>query len=392
MHTAKNYGKNSIFAFSVREDWLKKLNEDAEKIKKYGHDCDELVFLCTSKFTATERDNVTLTEVNSDFGFSLVLYGVERLRMLLNKHSGLIAQHPQIFHPAFFPNQSSLTATAQRDLLVIDNVIANDTLATWLARRLQLEGYQVWSRATSPIAGTSVNETVEKLVKSNAFRLLQIMSIESVSDVEFNARRAYAFGVGDNLVLPLLGNEFDFRKLDSKSSKLETVSFTNSWADGLNAPSRPLADSGCAGFRDAATRLSTTFGVMPDLIKEEPERLISSQFAVQKIPTGINRYDSDIELNDQDIQELALKWAFRKLDKKRFLSFFAPPLDLKRKFGINQIGGAAWELVTEIDKISVRTLIPELIRKSLVVHCIGKGLRYCLEFDGLYFPENPSSK
>src|SRR4051812_13966030 len=54
---SRNGKRTSIFAYSVREDWLKKLKEDAGKIKKHGHTCTHLVFLVTAKITATERDN-----------------------------------------------------------------------------------------------------------------------------------------------------------------------------------------------------------------------------------------------------------------------------------------------------------------------------------------------
>src|ERR1022692_299975 len=49
LHSGKNGdGKSTIFAFSVREDWRKKLGEDAAKIAQHGHPCDKLVFLCTA--------------------------------------------------------------------------------------------------------------------------------------------------------------------------------------------------------------------------------------------------------------------------------------------------------------------------------------------------------
>lgn len=387
LHTAKNGGKNSIFAYSVREDWFDKLNEDAQKVKKHGHACDDFVFLSTANFTAAERDSA-IKEIRANYGFTLSLYGLERLRMLLNKHPQLITQHPHIFHPAFFATQTIMNGTAPRDLLVIDNVVEDDTMATWLARRLQLEGYQVWSKATSPVAGSSVNETIEKLVKSRAFRLLQVMSPHSVAASDFNSRRSFAFGVADNLVLPLAVADFDATKLDNKTSKLETISFARSWAEGLSSLLKTLANSGCPGFRDATTRLATSFGVMPGLIKEEPERVISSQFDVVKIPKSVTRYVSDREINDQEMQEMSFQWAFRKADKNRFLSFFPPPPDLKKKFAIRDKGGAAWDIVTEIDKIAVKSLMPELIRKSLIVHCISNGLKFCPEFDGLYFPED----
>lgn len=49
-------GTTSVFAYSVREDWRAKLAEDAAKIHKHGHDCEELVFLTTARFSAGERD------------------------------------------------------------------------------------------------------------------------------------------------------------------------------------------------------------------------------------------------------------------------------------------------------------------------------------------------
>src|SRR5260221_7928690 len=40
----------TIFAYSVREDWRDKLNEDSEKIHKHGHACQRLAFLSTGAF------------------------------------------------------------------------------------------------------------------------------------------------------------------------------------------------------------------------------------------------------------------------------------------------------------------------------------------------------
>jgi hypothetical protein len=51
-----NPGDVTIFAYSVREDWRKKLAEDAEKIRRHGHQCSRLIFLNTASFTASERD------------------------------------------------------------------------------------------------------------------------------------------------------------------------------------------------------------------------------------------------------------------------------------------------------------------------------------------------
>ncbi len=83
LHFDKNGdGKTTVFAYSVREDWRKKLSEDSVKIPKHGHSCDRLVFLCTAHFTATERDEAHAYTKNT-FGWEFELYGLERLRVLL---------------------------------------------------------------------------------------------------------------------------------------------------------------------------------------------------------------------------------------------------------------------------------------------------------------------
>jgi hypothetical protein len=92
-------GKTTIFAYSVREDWKKKLNEDARKIGDHGHKCDKMVFVTPSRVTASERD-IAKAQIESGFGWELEIYGLERLRVQLDGDSKHIKQnHPQIFDP-----------------------------------------------------------------------------------------------------------------------------------------------------------------------------------------------------------------------------------------------------------------------------------------------------
>src|SRR5712691_6807724 len=47
---ASSNGTVTLFAYSVREDWREKLEEDSNKIRKHGHACQRLAFLCTAPF------------------------------------------------------------------------------------------------------------------------------------------------------------------------------------------------------------------------------------------------------------------------------------------------------------------------------------------------------
>src|SRR3954447_22246677 len=51
LHVSRNGKSTTIFAYSVREDWEKKLKEDADKVITHSHVCNRFVFLCTERLT-----------------------------------------------------------------------------------------------------------------------------------------------------------------------------------------------------------------------------------------------------------------------------------------------------------------------------------------------------
>ena len=135
-------GATTIFAYSVREDWRAKLAEDAVKIRRHDHACDRLAFLTTARFTAGERDEA-IASIHDEFGWELELYGVERLRVLLDvTHPQVKEAHPQIFPPEFLRLQSRTSTT--REHLFISYAVEDIAFAEWLTRRLTAEGCRVW--------------------------------------------------------------------------------------------------------------------------------------------------------------------------------------------------------------------------------------------------------
>jgi len=104
IYVSRQTGHTTLFAYSVRQDWKKKLMlEDAATIHKHGHPCNDLVFASTADISATQRDSAT-SEVQKTFGWRLELFDVERLRASISQHREMIADHPAIFHPSLFPS------------------------------------------------------------------------------------------------------------------------------------------------------------------------------------------------------------------------------------------------------------------------------------------------
>lgn len=98
----------TIFIYSVRKDWFAKLKEDAEKIYKHKHECQNLVLVCTADYSASQRDNA-ISFIHKKYGWNLHIYGIERIRTILSVNQGIIANHPQVFCTSFFQEAGSST-------------------------------------------------------------------------------------------------------------------------------------------------------------------------------------------------------------------------------------------------------------------------------------------
>lgn len=388
IHTHRSTEEVTIFAYSVREDWRRKLTEDAENIQKHGHVCQRLVFLCTASFTATERDSA-VTDIRQTFGWTLELYGLERLRsMLASTYRQLVAQYPQIFCPPFFPSAGGLSLGLARDHVVIDHVDADAGLAHWLARRLTLAGYHVWCRGLAPLAGSSVSETVRGLLLNRAFRYICILSPRALADPDFNARRSVAHTIeqrnGHGVVLPALAEAIEGRELDDDTRRLEPARFTDEWIGGLRQIEDVLAAENCPRKKDGASQIAARSYFPADIVLAEPEILASNLFPAQ-LPAVIHRFYSEGPAADEQSIDLST-WGHRTVGRGCFLSFHHPPREVARQHKLLPKGGAVWRGLNELDGVNVGDLVIELLKKCLYAECRRRGLRYCPERDVHYFP------
>jgi hypothetical protein len=79
-------------------------------------------------------------------------------------------------------------------------------------------------------------------------------------------------------------------------------------------------------------------------------------------------------------------WAFRQAQPDRFISFHPPPGKVVEQHGFRPAGGALLDYVGGIDGVPACNLIPELIRKALLVRCRQRGLVLCEDRRLFYFP------
>ncbi len=383
-------GETTIFAYSVREDWRAKLAEDAAKIHKHGHTCDRLFFITTARFTAGERDEA-VNSIRDEFGWSLELFGVERLRILLEaEHSQVIANHPIIFPPQFFPQETTPVVSIERKHLLISFAPQDSALAEWLSRRLTAEGYDVWCERFKTLSDEPYPDDPDEAIKNRAFAVIALYSRASLQNPEITRQRAIALDVNKEqrhkFLIPINVDGIAPTQLDRITASLDFISFISNWAIGLRELLNKLQAIGCPKSLNNGGRFAIESYFEKRILSDQSETVISNCLPIERIPEVIHRVQAKQDIPKERLEKLQTEWAFRKLDSKMFLSFHQPPLSLVTEFEMKSAGGSVWRHVSTINKIHSRDLVVELVKKSLLVKCYQKGLIHCPETYLNYFP------
>lgn len=375
----------TVFAYSVRGDWQNKLlNEDCKRIQEEKHELHRLVFVCTASVTSTQRDTVK-QKVLDDFDWTLEVFDLERLRIrLAGDLRHLIAQHPSIFCPPFFPTRGGLSIAECRDTLVIDHDSDDHALATWLARRLQLAGHHVWCYGTAPLAGENADDSIRVLISQRAIRYLPILSASSVADVDFLGRCGIAAGT-DSLVLPCFAEEIAKTQLPSKMQALSGVSFSDGWSGGLKGVTDSLNATGVEpALSDERGKAIALRSYVPEpVIKSTPETIYANTF-VTTVPDAVQVCELTRELSKDEKTGLRRCWAYVEADAKTLLAFENPPDSLPLKKS-KRLAAYSWKHYEIKHNKRSTNVIKELVWRSLDVACVNAGLQWCDDRKKFYF-------
>jgi hypothetical protein len=379
----------TIFAYSVREDWRAKLAEDAEKIHNHGHKCNHLVFVTTSEITAGERDEA-LASIYKQYQWALEIYSLERLRTLLDAQFPHIkANHPQIFPPEFLAIQAQIKRIEQRDHVFISYAPADIALAEWLARKLTAEGYLVWCRQFKNLGNEHYPEDVDAAIQQRALRVVALYSQAALSDPDIIRHRAIALGISKqipNFLIALRVEQIPVEKVDQVTRQLIFVPFETNWAEGLRLLLDKLEEAGCPKQLPDGKNIAARAFLDKDVLSDVTETIVTNYLRIQKLPDTILRFSPKKLIPAAKLDEMKLAWAFRKVSDRLFVSFSGPPLSLVTAYELRAVGRGSWRGNDTVEAISTPNLVSELIRKSLIVKCIQKGLQYCQTTDLYYFP------
>lgn len=383
-------GRKISFAYTVRSDWRAKLRSDCKRVHDMGHAPDVFVFVCTEALSASDKD-FAHQFVRDTYGWALDLFDLERMRVqLVGPQRHLIAQHPSIFAPPFFPQRGGESIAESRDTLLIDHVKADHAIATWLSRRLTLAGYRTWCLGTAPLAGEHADETVQQLIQARAVQYLPVVSAASLADSSFTERCTIASSKLD-FVLPCnLAMDSDAR-MPSRLSKLVPAAFADSWKVGLE---QVLARLNALGVkptldRDRGHQIALRDYLPTRVTIAKPEPVFANVFPLQ-IPESMLVFDLRKSLTKEQTNELRAQWAFVELGPSRVVAFTQPPEGTLSSMKAIRTPEFLWQHVKEQDGKRTQDLAKELAWRSLQVACAQKGLRFCPDRKVFYFPDRES--
>ncbi len=383
-------GETTLFAYSVREDWRAKLAEDAHKIYKHGHQCDKLVFVTSARFSAGERDEAKAT-IKKDYGWELDLFGVERLRVLLDSNfPDIKPRHPQIFPPGFLAIQSGQVPQDRRHLIV-SYAPSDLSLAGWLARRLTAEGYEVWAECLGQLSTEAPPADLDEAIRDRAFGVVALYSRSSLTDSEVVRQRAVALSIGrarqTDFLMPLdLG--ISPSDLDRHTASLRFISFAGGWADGLRQLLDRLEAARCPKPLLHGRSIAAESYLGPTALSNTPEMIVSNCLPAEKIPDVVYLLESSAVIPRDQLETFEPFWSFRTVTSRRFLSFQQPPPSIVDRYNFRVVLQHEWRKVATVEGIVAPHLMTELVRKALVVKCQEKKLAYCPDTKLWYFPMN----
>jgi hypothetical protein len=383
-------GRKIGFAYSVRSDWRVKLSDDCKRVHEKGHDPDVLVFVCTEALSASEKD-AAHKSVLEKYGWTLDLFDLERIRVqLVGPQRHLIAQHPSIFTPPFFPQRGGQSIAESPDTLLIDHVADDHAVAAWLAQRLSLAGFHTWCHGTAPLAGEDVDGTVRKLLEVRANNYLPIISTSSLSDGPFHERCVIASNRED-FVLPCHATSASDLPLPSRMAKLSAADFSLSWKDGLAQVLARLHGLGIRpsldGHQGRQIAIRDFFPTRVTTAKGEP--VFANVFPLT-MPKTMLVFELRQQLTEFEAFELRKQWAFVELSAYQLVAFMPPPDAINQEMKAERISEFVWaDMPTRAGKKTF-DLAKELARRSLETVCIQKGLKFCGDRNVLYFPMRES--
>ena len=288
-----------------------------------------------------------------------------------------------------------------RQHLFISYAAEDIELAQWLARKLAARGHPVWFDQIKLLGGEQWPQTIDDAIKNQTFRMLALISENSLKKQKTTAERVLAQNIAEkygpsDFLIPI---KIDNSELDWLTANISNISFNISIADGWRSLLKKLDSiSAPRTLKNAAILAVSSFPRGEDLINKDGEQLFSNTIRVKNFPSILNVFQIAQSVDDKIKKQIKSNWVYYELNHNLVVSLIPPPSEFAQYIG-DIIEQMVWADCEMLRYVRARDIAANLIMKTLARRLINAG---CLEHPNpnykntFYLPEsfaiNPASK
>jgi hypothetical protein len=276
------------------------------------------------------------------------------------------------------------TTPPERDLLFISYAYEDHVFAYWLARKLASFGYGVWIDKLKILGGESWVASVEEAITDRSFRVLAILSKDSITKANPTNERTRALGVGKKLGINdfLMTLNLDGAEPDWTLSTISYISFRESWADGLRRVLKKLKSLEAPRINAGKTGLvARSLEIGSELLEAQAESLICNWLPIPNLPETLKVYDTS-RLSKDEIRS----WPNVELAPDRVAAFFGPGGDLAAKVSETR-EAHCWPSVDRIRTFEAQHIVTRILNRSIDQMLRAAGVWFCQETKLHYLPD-----
>ena len=273
-----------------------------------------------------------------------------------------------------------------RDHLFISYATEDSAFAEWLTLRLAAEGYKVWCDRIKLLGGESFPSDIDIAITRQSFRLLALLSRASIDKPNPKKERAKAHNIsrerGEDFIIPLNVDGLKPTELDWQTSDLTFIPFNRSWAEGFVQLLKKLDTlEAPKDIRTGRASVCDWMAVQSEPTKQK-ENLRANLLPVLEIPRVLHKFES---IDSSIKPSLLEQWpCYSTKDSMVIWAFDSPGQELNLK--VDKTTSISWRDIPFYDGIKVKNIVLSILRKSITINCLKRGMKLIPNSKNLFFP------
>ena len=283
----------------------------------------------------------------------------------------------------------------KREHIFISYATEQAALCEWLARKLAAAGYRVWCDRLKLLGGEDWPKDIDVAIDKRTLRMLALLSKESMSKPNPKGEWLKAISVGEHLgiddfLIPLKTEDLEPHRMLWNLQTINYIDFTHSWARGLAQVLKKLESIKALRTFTGGDRMAIETLEPSSTVAIDPEALASNCFDIVQIPRNFQLYRATLgTIPRASLDATRIRWPSWNLSEYEFVSFLHPPQSIKEQYQLEYEGPLDWKQGGELRGTDSRSLVVNLIHRSIESLMNKKGLKYYRASRGRrrwYFP------